>query len=153
MFWYTVPFSQSRSSCILCYDLRVLWPAKNTVKSHPAPLSFRLLTGINWNFKWVTIAQRPSSNGCKTAESWPSWKKSGKIPQLTFRTWFYIENCCFSSDPGLNPGWHKLWELKILKPLSLQGHKLYPLKDLIYFRREKELCNTFKTFYTNSKYH
>ena len=71
----TVCFKRSRSICILCYDSRVLWPAKSTIKSHATPLGFWHLKDINWNFKWTTIPQRPSSNGCKVMghQSW--WSK------------------------------------------------------------------------------
>ena len=75
------------------------------------------------------------SRGIKviTPQSWRSWKKNGKILQLTFYTRFYLVNCCSPSDPGSIPGRRKLWRPTFLRILGLKGQKLIFLRDLIYF--------------------
>ena len=106
---YTVPFSHSQSICILCYDLRVLWPAESTIKSHATPLEFWLLIDINWNFKCLK-SQSSSLNCCKTVDS-ESWRSKKNPRPFGFEATFlrvYIVNCCSSGGPGSIPGHCKL---------------------------------------------
>ena len=100
---FTASVTHSRSICILWYDLRVLWPAKSTIKSHATPLSFWLLIDISWNFKcWK--AQRPSSNGCKIVDA-QSWRSKKSRP-FGFEAFFFAtlrsESLLFGR-PGFDP--------------------------------------------------
>ena len=116
--WFrlTQSFSHSWSIWILCYDLRVLWPAKSTTKIHATPLGFRPLADIDRNFKcWKSKSS--SLKSCKTVNS-DSWR-SKKIPDLLglrlYFSRFHIVNRCSSGSPGSIPGqckpvaWEHVW--------------------------------------------
>ena len=62
---YTAGPTHSLSIHVLFYDLRLLWHAKNSTKSHATPSGFWLQTDIDWIVKWTTITQTPSLIGCK----------------------------------------------------------------------------------------
>ena len=99
----TVPFSHSRSIWVLCYDLRVLWPAKSTIKSNAKPLGFRLLTVMDWNCK-CSKSQSPSSNSCKTVDFESSQSKKNPRHfgfEATFFATLYSESLLFGR-PGLD---------------------------------------------------
>ena len=124
---YTVFLKRSRSICSLCYDFRVLWPTKSTIKIHATPLGYWLLRDINWNFKWITMAQRPSSNGCKFigGQSWQSIQILDLLGSRLHFSQLYVVNRCSPSDPGSNPGWRKLWRPTFFRLFGLESQKLF----------------------------
>ena len=118
--------THSRSIRILCYDLRVLWPAESTIKSHATLLAFWLLRDIDWNFRCLK-SQSSSLNGCKTvdSESWRSKKIQDLLGSGLRFLQVYIVNCCSSSGPGSNP---ESCGLKWMIFSYFERSKLYLLK-------------------------
>ena len=120
---HTAGPTHSRSIRVLCYDLRLLWHAKSSTKSHATPLGFRLQTDIDWIIKWITINQMPSSNGCKVIghQSWHSKENSRPFGfEITFSR-VYIVNRYSLGNPSSIPGRSKLWRSKFLTSFVQHG--------------------------------
>ena len=77
----------SRTICILCSVLWVLWPNRNNLKSNAIILGFWLQIDIDWIFKWLFISQTPSSKSSKTVDPW-SWR-SKKIQSFWVRGYVF----------------------------------------------------------------
>ena len=131
-FWndkkHTAGAKRSRSIWILCYDLMVLWPAKNEIKSHPRASGSEQI----WikSLKWGTSCCC-RSHICKVAK----FAIIKMLRHFGFEATFFAKSLLWiwsSGDLGSNPGHCKLWGPLILKHFGLQGQKLIFLKDLIY---------------------
>ena len=105
----TVPFSHSRSIWILCYDLRVLCPAKSTIKTLTTPLKFWLLTGIDLKLK-CSKSQSSSLISFKTmdSESWHSKKLLDLLGSKLRILPLHTVNRCSPGGPDSIPGHCKL---------------------------------------------